>query len=106
MMTNGDCERRIYLSHPHTNNGLLFMLTIKYRILCCIKVRNMAKIRNRYNQAPHLTQDANGKVTTSHLDITKESQDNKPMGRDHYWPKGHNFNKLVRGLLGDALHQI
>ena len=29
------------------------------------KVRNRAKIRNRYNQAPHLTQDTNGKVTTS-----------------------------------------
>ena len=30
-----------------------------------IKVRKRAKIRNRYNQAPHLTQDTNGKVTTS-----------------------------------------
>ena len=27
------------------------------------KVRRMAKIRNRYNQAPHLTQDHNGKVS-------------------------------------------
>ena len=26
-------------------------------------VRKRAKIRNRYNQAPHLTQDTNGKVT-------------------------------------------
>ena len=34
----------------------------------------MAKIRNRYNQAPHLTQDTNGKVTTSQLDITNEGQ--------------------------------
>ena len=31
-----------------------------------IKVRKRAKIRNRYNQAPRLTQDTNGKVTTSH----------------------------------------
>ena len=38
------------------------------------KVRKRAKIRNRYNQAPHLTQDTNGKVTTSKLDITNESQ--------------------------------
>ena len=29
------------------------------------KVSNGAKIRNRYNQAPHLTQDTNGKVTNS-----------------------------------------
>ena len=34
-----------------------------------------SKIRNRYNQAPHLTQDTNGKVTTSQLDITNESQE-------------------------------
>ena len=40
-----------------------------------MKVRKRAKIRNRYNQAPHLTQDINGKVTTSQLDITNESQE-------------------------------
>ena len=39
------------------------------------KVRKRAKIRNRYNQTPHLTQDTNGKVTTSQLDITNESQE-------------------------------
>ena len=38
-------------------------------------VRKRAKIKNRYNQAPHLTQDTNGKVTTSQLDITNESQE-------------------------------
>ena len=31
----------------------------------CIKVSKGAKIRNRYNQVPHLTQDTNGKVTNS-----------------------------------------
>ena len=30
-----------------------------------IKVSNGAKIRNRYNQVPQLTQDTNGKVTNS-----------------------------------------
>ena len=30
------------------------------------KVSKGAKIRNRYNQVPHLTQDTNGKVTNSH----------------------------------------
>ena len=30
---------------------------------------------NRYNQAPHLTQDTNGRVTMSQLDITNESQE-------------------------------
>ena len=41
-------------------------------------VRKRAKIRNRYNQAPYLTQDTNGKVTTSQLDITNESQEVSP----------------------------
>ena len=43
-----------------------------------LKVRKMARIRNQYNQAPHLTQDTNGNVTTSQLDITKESQEVSP----------------------------
>ena len=30
-----------------------------------LKVSDGAKIRNRYNQVPHLTQDTNGKVTNS-----------------------------------------
>ena len=32
---------------------------------CTYKVSKGAKIRNRYNQVPHLTQDTNGKVTNS-----------------------------------------
>ena len=44
-------------------------------VLDSLKVRKRAKIRNRYNQAPHLTQDTNGKVTNSQLDITNESQE-------------------------------
>ena len=43
-----------------------------------LKVRKRAKIRNQYNQAPHLTQDTNGKVTTLQLDITNESQEVNP----------------------------
>ena len=35
-----------------------------------IKVSKGAKIRNRYNQVPHLTQDTDGKVTNSQLDTT------------------------------------
>ena len=46
--------------------------------LVTIKVRKRAKIRNRYSQAPHLTQDTKGKVTTSQLDITNESQEVSP----------------------------
>ena len=28
VMANVDCERQIFLSHPFTNNGLFFLLTI------------------------------------------------------------------------------
>ena len=42
------------------------------------KVSKGAKIRNRYNQVPHLTQDTNGKVTNSQLDITNENQEVSP----------------------------
>ena len=40
-------------------------LNINYNPSQHIKVSNGAKIRNRYNQVPHLTQDTNGKVTNS-----------------------------------------
>ena len=42
------------------------------------EVSKGAKIRNRYNQVPHLTQDSNGKVTNSQLDTTNESQEVSP----------------------------
>ena len=43
-----------------------------------IKVSKGAKIRNRYNQVPHLTQYTFGKVTNSQLDTTNESQEVSP----------------------------
>ena len=33
VMTNGDREGQIFLSHPHTDNGFFFLLTTKYHIL-------------------------------------------------------------------------
>ena len=51
------------------------------------KVRKRAKIRNRYNQVPHLTQDTNVKATNSQLDITNESQEVSPFpAGDHKAP--------------------
>ena len=50
---------------------------VPHRMLPC-KVRKRANIRNRYNQVPHLTQDTNGKVTNSQLDIKEESQEASP----------------------------
>ena len=48
------------------------------------KVSKGAKIRNRYNQVPHLTQDTNGKVTNSQLDTTNESQEVSPFPADDH----------------------
>ena len=43
-----------------------------------LKVSKGAKIRNRYNQVPHLTQVSNGKITNSQLETTNESQEVSP----------------------------
>ena len=49
-----------------------------------IKIKKSTKIRSRYNQASHLTQDTNGKVSTSQLDIANESQAVSPfLAGDH-----------------------
>ena len=58
------------------------------------KVSKGAKIRNRYNQVPHLTQDTNGKVTNSQLDNTNESQEVSPFpAGDH---KAHINRRVQR----------
>ena len=44
----------------------------------------MEKIRNRYNQVPHLTQITNEKVTNSQLDFTNESQEVSPFPADDH----------------------
>ena len=68
-------------------------------LFACNKVSKRAKIRNRYNQAPHLTQDTNGKVITLQLDITHESQEVSPFSAgDHKalinrHARKHNKNK-------------
>ena len=54
------------------------MYTFAQADLYNIKVSKGAKMRNRYNQVPHLTQDTNGKVTNSPLDTTNESQEVSP----------------------------
>ena len=53
-------ENGIEKSAPHDHH---------VSVLC--KVSKGSKIRNRYNQVPHLTQDTNRKVTNSQLDTTK-----------------------------------
>ena len=43
-----------------------------------------AKIRNQYNQVPHLTQDTNGKLSNSKLDTLNESQEVSPFPADDH----------------------
>ena len=62
------------------SDSVIEMVNVKAMplLIYYFKVRKMAKIRNQYNQAPHPTQDTNGKVKTSQLDITNESQEVSP----------------------------
>ena len=53
-------------------------LPCQLNVKAIVEVSKGAKIRNRYNQVPHLTQDTNGKVTNSQLDTTNESQEVSP----------------------------
>ena len=77
----------------HFQHPLFELLHGKYLIplisnvrLILFQARKRAKIRNRYNQAPHLAQDTNGKVT-SQLDITNESHEDSPFpAGDHKAP--------------------
>ena len=65
----------------------------RFEIEGTYKVSKGAKIGNRYNQVPHLTQDSNGKVTNSQLDTTNESQEISPFpAGDH---KAH-INRRVQ----------
>ena len=58
-----------------------------------LTVSKGAKIRNRYNQVPHLTQDINGKVINSQKDTANESQEVSPFpAGDH---KAH-INRRVQ----------
>ena len=63
------------------------------------KVSKGAKIRNRYNQVPQLTQDTNGKVTNSQLDTTNESQEASP------FPAGDHKSQLNRRAQRHCKHK-
>ena len=61
--------------------------------------RKGAKIRNRYNQVPHLTQDTNGKVTNLQLDTTNESQEVSP------FPAGDHKAHINRSVQRHSKHE-
>ena len=68
-------ESALDFNYLHAGYFLVVVLSFKINIF---KVSKGAKIRNRYNQVQHLTQDTNGKVTNSQLDTTNESQEVSP----------------------------
>ena len=65
-----------------------------------LKVSKGAKIRNRYNQLPHLAQDTNGKVTNSQSDTTNESQEVSP------FPAGDHKAHINRRAQRHSKHKI
>ena len=76
------------------HNFLLNQLEANISPVINVKVSKGAKIRNRYNQVPHLTQDTNGKVTNSQLDTSYESQYGSPFqAGDH---KAHIINRRAQ----------
>ena len=75
----GILNSKLYIKLQTMSNMVYsFAYWVEYGILSCILVSKDAKIRNRYNQVPRLTQDTNGKVTNSQLDTTNESQEVSP----------------------------
>ena len=58
-----------------------------------------AKIRNRYNQVPHMTQDTNDKVTSSQLDATNECQEVSP------FPAGYHKAHINRRAQRHSKHK-
>ena len=66
----------------------ILTVTLGYVVLIfdvtLLELSKGAKLRNRYNQVPHLTQDTNGKVTNSQLYTTNESHEHSPFpASDH-----------------------
>ena len=59
-----------------------------------MKVRKGAKIKNRYNKVPHLTQHTSGKVINSQLDTTNKSKEVRPFPAGD--PKAHINRRAQR----------
>ena len=84
------------------NSTLSCLFWSYFPLIICVKTverKKDSKDQESINQAPHLTKDTNGKVTTSQLDITNESQEVSPFpAGDHkasinIHARKHNKNK-------------
>ena len=63
------------------------------------KVRKAEKIRNRYSQVPHLTQDTTWEIDKPQLNITNKRQEVSPFpAGDHNAVQGTGLNRLSTAL--------
>ena len=60
----------LFKMRESNSNSSLNLRSVSNKHFLIPKVSKGAKIRSRYNQVPHPTQDTNGKVTNSQLDVT------------------------------------
>ena len=90
------CDPSIYtMDHP---DFITYSFMARSTSLKRVKVSKGAKIRNRYNKAPHLTQDTYGTVTNLQLDTTNESTKISPFPvGDHraQFKQTHNKSVLI-----------
>ena len=82
-----------------TFSGAVEQYSLLRQVPIFLKVNKVAKIRSRYNQVPHPTQDTNGKVTDSHLDNTNESQEVSP------FPAGDHKTQINRRAQRHSKHK-
>ena len=83
-----------------TRSISVLVRSYKGLVLCLAnKVSKGAKIKNRYNQVPHLTQDTNGKVTNSQIDTTNKSQEVNP------FPAGDHKAHINRHVQRHSKHK-
>ena len=81
-------ETQILTDHFNTHKVIMMKI---YRL--DFKVSKGAKIRNRYHQVPHMTQDTNGKVTISQFDTPYESQEVSPFPQAQINRRAQRNNK-------------
>ena len=65
LMITGDWYKLHFCCQQTPAKMVLVSIKLRYikdNAVCIFKERKSAKIRNRYNQAQHLTQDTNGNV--------------------------------------------
>ena len=89
MTTNGDLEGWIFLSHPNTNSGFLFLLSTKYLILYW---KNM----KRLPENPEFVEMRHGDIILT-LSITSQNDVRPACGR-HATVRFLSFSRAGTGL--------